>query len=240
MRISCDAVLTWYKPDPHYYDHKRLTLGIAQGKNYVSRSIGMALSQQTSMHQFQPQWAHLLALWHRSSFFFFFFGVVAKHLDARVSHPAGRRKRETPGGNALRTGRCAALCGTPWCDEHRPHPGSPRGHAAKIPTKTPFAVGQFAGRLSSSFRQFVHVAFTSLSSIVLLWNLAVFISSRSRVSLLFMVLVHLFCTSFADWGGGLCRPLSSSRSAVSRLGRRFPTPECGIVGLFLCLAFPPI
>ena len=63
----------------------------------------------------------------------------------------------------------------------RSHPRSLRECAAKIPTKTPFAAGQLASRSSSSLRQLVRIALTSLSSIVLLLNLAAFVSSPSIV-----------------------------------------------------------
>ena len=59
----------------------------------------------------------------------------------------------------------------------RSHPGSVRERAAKIPTKT------------------------SLRLIVLLLNLAAFVSGPSRVILLFMVLIHLLYISFVDLVG---------------------------------------
>ena len=139
---------------------------------------------------------HLLCL-------FFFFGVVTKHLGYWGSHPASLRREEK--GNTR--GKCVMhwlFHGTVWdslAGECRPHPACPGGHATSIPTKTPLTIGQFGRRSSLSLRQFIHVALASFSFMAVLLNIAAFVSILSKVSLLLMACVHLFCTSLSDCGG---------------------------------------
>ena len=69
-----------------------------------------------------------------------------------------------------------------------------------MPTKTPFALSQFSGRLGSFLRVPLQVLSMSLPGRAWFWYLFQLVRIQSRLSLSFRVAIMQFCVS---WGGGV-------------------------------------